>query len=406
MNEGRVMHPHESASGVTLSDVSLERRPERFAAPLPQLSPGSPKVLIVDDEPYSVLVIRKFLQRTGHKDCLTAASVAEAESCLRNELPDLVLLASQLQNENGLNLLRSMSADPVLSTIPVVVLSPTEDSAVRTEAARLGAADVLNKPVEPSELLLRVRNVLAASSHFDHLTNVAVQVGHEVRRRTDELAQSRERLIFSLARAAEFRDDETGNHIVRVGKFCRLIAKQLGFSDAQANTLELAAQLHDLGKIGIPTDILHKPGKLTDDEFSLMKKHCRFGQQIIEGLHDGEPALPGFPLEAAAPGKVSSPLMEMAARVALTHHERWDGTGYPLGLVNDEIPIEGRIVSVADVFDALSCHRPYKAALPREKCIEILKDGRDTQFDGRVLDAFLNCTHQIIQVQSQYSDIR
>lgn len=396
------MLSHESAGAVTHSDVSLERRPGRFAA-LPQISSGSPKVLIVDDEPYSVLVIRKFLQRTGHQDCLTAASVEEATNCLRNDLPDLVLLATRLQNEDGLNLLRSMTGDPVLSTIPVVVLSPSEDSGVRTEAARLGAADVLNKPVEPSELLLRVRNVLAASSHFDHLTNVAAQVGHEVRRRTDELAQSRERLIFSLARAAEFRDNETGNHIVRVGKFSRLIAKQLGFSDAQADTLELAAQLHDIGKIGIQTDILHKPGKLTDDEFTLMQKHCRFGQQIIEGCHDGEPLLPGFPPETALAGS-SSPLMEMAARVALTHHERWDGRGYPLGLVRDDIPIEGRIVSVADVFDALSCHRPYKSALPREKCIEILKDGRDTQFDGRVLDAFLNSTHQIIQLQGQYSD--
>ncbi|MBC8290407.1 MAG: response regulator [Planctomycetes bacterium] len=399
----------ESVTGVTQSvrDVPLNNRRERFSFPMPQVSPRAAKVLIVDDEPYSILVIRKFLQRTGHQELLTATGVDETLDALRNELPDVVLLSSHLGGSpDGLNVLRFMAGDPVLSTIPAIVMTAAADSGIRTEASRLGAADVLNKPVEPSELLLRVRNVLAANSHFDNLTNLAAQVGLEVRRRTDELAQSRERMIFSLARAAEFRDNETGNHVIRVGRFSWLIARQLGFSEAQADTLELAAQLHDIGKIGIPTNILHKPGKLDDDEYNFMKQHCRFGQQIIEGSPVQQSPVSDFHFECGTRPEVgTSPLMEMASRVSLTHHERWDGAGYPLGLAKEEIPIEGRIVSVADVFDALSCSRAYKEAFPREKCFEILKDGRDTQFDGRVLDAFLNSTHQIIQVQNEYTDV-
>jgi putative two-component system response regulator len=255
-------------------------------------------------------------------------------------------------------------------------------------------------------LIPRVRNALIVKSHQDHLANYAKELEEKVRQRTAELAASRQEVILCLARAAEFRDNITGNHVVRVGRYVGIIAHELGFSDEKVEMLEQAAQLHDVGKIGIPDSILLKPGKLDPDEFEQVQKHCSYGRKIIQRLPEPEwDALKRHTdLGAKLLEIVRTPIIELASKIALTHHERWDGTGYPLGLAGDDIPIEGRMTAVADVYDALSTKRPYKPAFPRKQCFQIIEEARGTQFDSKVLDAFFRCRKDIANIQIACAD--
>ncbi|MFP6765034.1 MAG: HD domain-containing phosphohydrolase [Planctomycetaceae bacterium] len=392
----------------SIRDLGLELLPEsKVANPVMDGFVRDAKVMIVDDEAYNILVVRKFLQHIGYQNFITTTQATEALELLTRELPDVVLLDVSMPDINGLQILQEMKADPVLSTIPVVILTATLEADVKTDALKLGATDFLSKPVEPTELVLRVRNVLAAKAHFDQLANYSVQLEHEVQVRTRELVQSRQEVIYSLARASEFRDNETGNHVVRVGRFAGLIARQFGFSDAQVEALELAAQLHDVGKIGIPDKILHKADKLDHDEYEFMKRHCGFGKQIINSVSDSDRAVWDRHPELGSQllDVRSSPIMRLASRIALTHHERWDGSGYPLGLAGEDIPVEGRITAVADVFDALSSKRPYKDVISREKCFAILEEGRGSHFDPAVLDAFFKCSQDMVKIQMKYADV-
>jgi putative two-component system response regulator len=395
----------------SLHDLGLDRltatEVDKPAVPMIDDFIRNAKVMIVDDEAYNVLVVRKFLQHSGYQNFVTTTDARQVLDLLKQELPDIVLLDVMMPEVSGLELLRLMKMDAVLSTIPVIILTAAPEASVKTQALEGGATDFLSKPVEPTELVLRVRNVLAAKSHFDNLANYSVKLEQEVRERTRELVQSRQQVIFSLARAAEFRDNETGHHVIRVGKYAGLIALELGFTQDQADAIELAAQLHDVGKIGIPDRILHKPGKLDYDEFDFMKKHCGFGRQIIDCMSEPEWNAPKRHTEL---GSVmldvrSSPIMRLASRIALTHHERWDGAGYPLGLAGEDIPIEGRITSVADVYDALSSKRSYKDPFPREKSYTILEEWRGVRFDPAVLDAFFTRSEEIIEIQMKYADV-
>jgi putative two-component system response regulator len=395
----------------SLHDLGLDRLTEdefdKPAVPVIDDFIRSAKVMIIDDEAYNVLVVRKFLQHSGYQNFVTTTDATQVLGLLKQELPDIVLLDVMMPEVSGLEILRLMKMDAVLSTIPVIILTAAPEASVKTQALEGGATDFLSKPVEPTELVLRVRNVLAAKSHFDNLANYSIKLEREVHERTEELVQSRRQVIFSLARAAEFRDNETGHHVIRVGKYAALIALELGFSSNQADAIELAAQLHDVGKIGIPDRILHKPGKLDHDEFDFMKKHCGFGRQIIDCMPEPEwNALKRHTeLGSVMLDVRSSPIMRLASRIALTHHERWDGAGYPLGLAGEDIPIEGRITSVADVFDALSSKRSYKDPFPREKSYAILEEGRGVRFDPAVLDAFLARSKEIVEIQMKYADV-
>jgi putative two-component system response regulator len=209
------------------------------------------------------------------------------------------------------------------------------------------------------------------------------------------------------ARAAEFRDDDTGRHVCRVGRYARLIGAELGWKGEQLEMLEQAAQLHDIGKIGIPDSILLKPGKLGPEEMEIMQKHSAFGKTITQSLPNNEMNLLRGHAELGSKllQSTESPILAMAATIAISHHEKFDGTGYPLGLAGEDIPLPGRITAVADVFDALSSKRPYKPPFPAEKCFDLLREGRGTHFDPKVLDAFLNCRKEIIEVQIRFADI-
>lgn len=286
------------------------------------------------------------------------------------------------------------------------MLTESADRDIKQVCLELGVSDFLSKPIDPMDLVPRVRNLLLNKHYSDQQASHAEWLEEQVRKRTAELAASREEVVHCLARAGEFRDDDTGHHVVRVGKYVGIIAQGLGFSQSRIEILELAAQLHDIGKIGIPDAILHKPGRLDPEQYAVMKTHCAIAKEIIQP-HPPQEATTlrnHARLGASMLHVPSSPLLMLAARIAQTHHEWWNGEGYPLGLKGEDIPIEGRMTAVADVYDALSTKRSYKEPFSREKCFQILEEGRGTHFDPRVLDAFFDRSEEIVRVQLDYMD--
>ena len=224
--------------------------------------------------------------------------------------------------------------------------------------------------------------------------------------RTVELEASRLEVIHCLGRAAEYRDNDTGMHVVRVGRYAGIIARQLGLDPAMVELIEHAAPLHNVGKIGIPDAVLLKRGKLTEGEFEVIRQHCEFGKQIVDELSsDDRSAVAAHTTMGARIMNVdSSPTLRMATRIAMTHHEKWDGTGYPRGLAGERIPLEGRITAVADVFDALSNDRPYKPAFPLEQCFTMMEAERGKHFDPRVLDAFFARRKEVLRVRLEHTE--
>jgi putative two-component system response regulator len=367
---------------------------------------ASSKILIIDDEPINVKVARKYLKLEGYEHFVTTTDSREAVALVEKERPDVVLLDIMMPHVSGLDVLAALRADKRFVHLPVVILTAATDQATKRRALELGASEFLAKPVDPTELIPRLYNVLTVKRHHDHMEQYAHELEAEVLRRTAELARSRQEVIHCLARAAEFRDDDTGRHVLRVGKYARLIAADLGWKGERLNMLEQAAQLHDIGKIGIPDSILLKPGKLGPEEIEIMHKHAGFGKRIMETLpeHESNVLRKHTELGSRLLQETDSPILSLASTISLSHHEKWDGSGYPLGLAGEDIPIEGRITAVADVFDALSSKRPYKAPFPLQKCFEILEEGRGKHFDPLVLDAFFRCRVEIVKTQLQYAD--
>jgi putative two-component system response regulator len=369
-------------------------------------SHATAKIMIVDDEPINIKVVRKYLKDAGFQNFAATSDDLDAMRLLREERPDLLLLDIVMPHIGGLEILRALRNDPRHSAVPVIILTAVEERQVKAAALELGASDFLTKPVDPTELVPRVRNVLAVKAYQDHLRGYAAELERQVQQRTTELAASRLEVIHCLGRAAEYRDNDTGLHVVRVGLYAGVIARRLGLDPATAELIEHAAPMHDVGKIGIPDAVLLKPGKLDADEFEIIRRHCEFGQKIVAEAPADErrTVFSHTQMGAKIMGGTSSPTLRMAGRIAMTHHEKWDGSGYPLGLKGEAIPVEGRITAVADVFDALASKRPYKDALPLDRCFEILEEGRGTHFDPHVLDAFLSSKDEVLAVYYQYTD--
>ena len=364
------------------------------------------KIMIIDDEQLVIKVVKRYLSAEGYTNFVAVNDSRQAIDRIWEEKPDVILSDIKMPNVSGLDILRSRQKVVELTSIPVLILSASSDQGVMREALELGATDFLSKPVDPCALSLRVQNALIVKSHHDHLANYARDLENQVRERMNQLEDSREQIVHCLARAAEYRDNETGEHIIRVGKYCRVIAEELGFPESYCREIELGAQLHDVGKIGIPDSILLNPGRLTAEEFDVMKTHCGVGLEIMEPLSQrdservrGHANSGGFIMEA-----VDSPMLQLAASIARSHHEKWDGTGYPAKLAGEAIPIEGRICCVADVFDALCSERPYKPKFPLKKCLEIMLSERGTRFDPKVLDAFFARFEQIEEIRQTYYD--
>ena len=365
------------------------------------------KIMIVDDEPINVKVVRRYLSDAGYRNFVTTTSPSEVPSLLGKERPDALLLDIVMPEVSGLDILRQIRADPHHAHLPVVILTAVDDRDTMVCALELGATDFLRKPIDSVELVPRVRNALVVKAHHDHLESHALQLEKQVLERTAELSASRLEVIHCLARAAEYRDNDTGRHVIRVARYVRVIAEQLGLDSATVELFELAAPLHDIGKLGVPDAILLKPGKLDPEEFEVMQRHCALGKRTFEPMSQLEwesikaHTRVGEKILNVAP----SPIITVASRIALTHHERWDGSGYPLGLAGADIPLEGRITAVADVFDALSTKRPYKPALPLDQCFAVMEEGRARHFDPDILDAFFAGREEIVSVRLSFADL-
>lgn len=363
----------------------------------------SSRVMIVDDEPINVKVAKKFVSTLGYSNFVTLTDSRKVVDALRDESPDVLLLDLMMPDVSGLDILEAMFVDPKLKRIPVIILTASSDRGTRLRALELGATDFLAKPLDPEELAPRIRNALLMRSYENHLRGHAETLEETVHERTRELCASRLELLHCLARAAEHRDDDTGKHVVRVGRYTALIAREAGMPGPYVEVLELAAQLHDVGKIGISDTVLLKPGRLTDDERSLMEIHTQVGADVLNAHNDmmSNTMVRHANLNIVLPKSSQSPLTKLAASIALTHHEKWDGSGYPNGLAGEDIPIEGRMTAIADVFDALRSERPYKEAFSFDKSFEILEEGRGKHFDPELLDYFIACRPEIEKLDAE-----
>lgn len=359
-------------------------------------------IAIVDDDPLNVRLIRRQLEKLGFSQLLGVSNSLAALDAFEKFRPDVVLMDVVMPGLTGPELLARLRQHPQLHDTPVITLTASRERVVRLQVLELGVADFLSKPIDEAELFTRLRNVLEAKRYRDQLSQSAQKLELAVQQRTRELEASRREVMLCLARAAEYRDDNTGQHVIRVGRYAAILASELKLPQVFVEMIELAAQLHDVGKIGIPDAVLHKPGKLSEDEMSIMRRHADFGWRIIAPLN--EPLLD--PAEAPAGDEikeVQSPMLIMAAKIAASHHERWDGKGYPQGISGCEIPLEARITAAADVFDALSTSRCYKPAFPLDKCFAIIESERGRHFDPQVADACASGRSRLEETYHQFA---
>ncbi len=359
-------------------------------------------ILFVDDDPLILTAMRRTLARTTTWDLRFTTEVNEAVAQIKSGEIHLVVSDVQMPGGGGFRVLEAAAASA--HQVPVIMVTGAGDRDLRSRALELGATDLLRKPVERDELMASIRNALRLRAHQERLLQHNQLLEEMVAQRTQALERSHHDLVLALARASHHRDGDTGDHVVRVGRYAALIASAVGLDEQTSRTLLLAAPLHDVGKIGIPDAILTKPGKLTVEEFAVMKRHCEIGAQILSSQAHCSGGFDRWQSEATLEDSVDSPMLQMAQRIALAHHERWDGTGYPLGLRGDEIPIEARITAVADVYDALAEARAYKPAFPESEVLNLLRGGRGSQFDPAVLDAFESVLPELRRIAAESHD--
>ena len=331
------------------------------------------RILIVDDEANNVDLLRRLLERAGFSRIESTNDSREAVDLYIKFRPDLILLDLHMPHRDGLAVMDDLNEIAEASYLPILMLTGDDTPEAKREALSRGAKDFLNKPFHSDEVLLRIGTLLETRFLYLQIQSQNQMLEAKVRDRTRELEAAQIEIIDRLARAAEFRDDHTGHHTERVGQMAALLAKQIGLPDSQVYTIRRAAPLHDVGKIGIPDSILMKLGKLTPEEFEIVKTHTAIGARILSGSR--------------------FTILRLAEEIAFNHHERWDGDGY-VGIAGAAIPLAGRIVAVADVFDALTQKRPYKAAWTVNEAVSEIERQRGRQFDPTLVDAFLRIIEQ------------
>lgn len=360
-------------------------------------------LLFVDDEPRILDGLRRNLRQFSDRwNCSFAGGVQEAIDKLAVDPIDVVISDINMPGRNGLELLKHVRTDEQFRYIPVLMLTGNCDAEVKRQALEMGATDFLQKPCDSIELTARLQNVIALKHFQDEIRSQNEALEELVRKRTRELEQSRRNIIICLAKAAETRDTDTGHHITRVALYSQILARQLGLDSSQQEVIMLASPLHDVGKIGIADDILRKPGPLTPEEREEMQRHCHIGAEILRAE-----LLPTFRSISeirydAGIVDSSNELLETASRIALAHHEWFDGSGYPSGLSGEQIPVEARIVSICDVYDALRSARPYKNSMSVEQTLSIIEKGSGTQFDPSMVDALRSCVNEFEMIRSEY----
>ena len=328
-----------------------------------QKTAAKPTLLLVDDEPANLRVLKHVL---GDKYSLVyAKNGTEALRVAQSQLPDLILLDIMMPGMTGFEVCKALKQELITRPIPVIFVTALSDEQDEAEGFAVGGVDYITKPISPAVVLARVNT---------HLSLV----------QADELKRTRLQVVQRLGRASEYKDNETGMHVLRMSHYSKVLALAYGFSEQQAETLLHAAPMHDIGKIGIPDHIMLKPGKLTDEEFEVMKTHPQIGAEIL--------------------GEADSDLLRIAKSVALTHHEKWNGKGYPDGLKGEEIPIEGRIVAIADVFDALTSKRPYKEAWSVEKTMDLMKREAGEHFEPKLVELLEANLGAILEIKERWKE--
>jgi putative two-component system response regulator len=361
----------------------------------------NPRIVLVDDESSVLSAMQRVLRKLRPQWEVQAFTCPlRAWDHLVSQGADTVVCDLQMPGMSGLDLLTRLQADPATSTIPFVVLTGSGDRELRRQALELGATDLLCKPADPDDIVARIQSTLRLRSFQVELERHNADLEAEVARRTHELGMSRMEVIWRLAKAAEMRDDDTGNHVIRVASYSRAIGVRLGLDNAFVEQIFVTAPLHDIGKIGIPDSILHKPGKLTPSEWMIMKQHCLIGYQILQDECEATILFRGLRRDGVVTDPKCDPLLTMASTIALSHHEKWDGSGYPEGLRGESIPLEARIVAFADVYDALTSARPYKRALPHEEACSIIAEGVGKHFDPNIYQAFVAAADDLVAVRA------
>ncbi len=338
---------------------------------------GTKTILIVDDATDNLDVLSGILSPYYIIKATTSGERALEVACSEYQKIDLILLDVMMPKLDGYAVCKQLKQDVKTKSIPVIFVSALNEVTNETAGFQLGAVDYIVKPVVAEIVLARVQTQLALADQNHALEKL-------VQQRTMELERSRFEIIKRLGRAAEFKDNETGMHVVRMSHYAAVLAKAIGLNEAEAHLLLHASPMHDIGKIGVPDQILLKPSKLNEEEWMTMKKHPKIGCEII--------------------GEDESDLLNMAATVALTHHEKWDGSGYPNGLVAENIPLVGRIVALADVFDALTTVRPYKNAWPVAEATALIKEQSAKHFDPKLVEVFFKVLPEILQIKDRYAE--
>lgn len=360
---------------------------------------SSAPILIVDDLIDNATLLEMSLQRAGFTDTHVITDPETVMKACDDVQPDLILLDLRMPGIDGFQILEWLrNTSGTCASVPVVVLTADVSTEARDRALRMGANDFLSKPYEATEVALRAKNLLETRRLHKQLESKNNSLEDAVRVRTRELwdavqriekndqevRRSRAETIKRLAIAAEFRDDETANHVERMSRYSQLLASKVGVDEDQADLVRLASTMHDVGKIAIPDSIVSSAAKLSPEERLAMQKHCEIGFTILTGSR--------------------TPLLDLAATIALTHHERFDGSGYPRGVSGAEIPIEGRIAAIADVFDALTTDRVYRRRYQLTAALDLMRAARGTGFDPELLDLFFDAIDEVLAVKERYED--
>jgi len=340
------------------------------------------RVLIVDDDLINLRVLESMTARAGNTEAICFSAPDEALRWCDNAKPDLVLVDYMMPVMNGIDFIKAFRERPHCAEVPLIMVTGENERVIRYDALNMGANDFLNKPVDSTEFIARLRNMLKLREHQRELSQRAEWLQREVRKATEEILLREMETIYCLSRATEIRDPETGGHILRISNYSQHIARNLGLSEEEQELILKISPMHDIGKVGIADSILLKPGSLTPEEFNIMTTHTTIGYNILK--------------------ESRSKVLQEASMVALYHHERFDGSGYPLKLKGLEIPLYSRIVAVADVFDALTSVRPYKKAWPVEEALKYITDSAGTHFDTDCVKAFTTDWERVLAIKEAY----
>jgi putative two-component system response regulator len=347
-------------------------------------------ILIVDDQPQNIELLEAYLVPLGY-EIVTATNGEEALKKLSGNQIDLILLDVMMPGIDGFEVTRRVRQGKTNRLLPIILVTALQETEDRVKGIEAGCDDFLSKPIDKTELLARVRSLLKVKAYNDLLSNYREELEVEVGRRTEELKHALEMIksasletIYRLSIASEYKDVDTGAHIKRVSLYCAVVARRMGLDDKTIETILYAAPMHDLGKIGIPDHILLKPAMLDAAEWEIMKTHSVIGAKILRGS--------------------DAQFIRLGEIIARSHHEKWDGSGYPDGLKGKNIPISGRITAIADVFDALTSKRPYKEPFSVEDSLVIIRAGRGNHFDPDVVDAFFAIKDKILAIKKEYVD--